>query len=69
MFNRDLLFHRVTIAGTVSPEIISVYFCDYGDLALVATKDLRPVPPGAPLARSLPPQAIKAKLYGNTINL
>lgn len=54
----------MTVAGTVSSEMVSVYFCDYGDLALFATKDLRPIPLAAPLARSLPPQAIKARLYG-----
>lgn len=58
------MFNRVTVAGAVSAEMVSVYFCDYGDLALFPTKALRPVPPGAPLARSLPPQAIKARLYG-----
>lgn len=62
-------FLRITIAGTVSTEMVSVYFCDYGDLAMVATKALRPIPLGVPLARSLPPQAIKARLYGkNFIN-
>lgn len=61
----NVLFHfRVTIAGVVSNEMVSVYFCDYGDLALFTTKALRPVPLAAPLARTLPPQAIKARLYG-----
>ncbi|XP_022821442.1 tudor domain-containing protein 7 isoform X3 [Spodoptera litura] len=62
-YDKDASWYRVTIAGTVSSEMVSVYFCDYGDLALFATKALRPVPPGAPLARSLPPQAIKARLF------
>lgn len=44
--------------------MVSVYFCDYGDLALFEPKALRPIPAGAPLARTLPPQAIKARLYG-----
>ncbi|KAG6440568.1 hypothetical protein O3G_MSEX001309 [Manduca sexta] len=63
-YDKDSSWYRVTIAGVVSSEMVSVYFCDYGDLALLATKDLRPVPAGAPLARSLPPQAIKARLFG-----
>lgn len=63
-YNFILYYFRVTIAGTVSTEMVSVYFCDYGDLALFATKELRPIPAKAPLARSLPPQAIKARLYG-----
>ncbi|CAH0405405.1 unnamed protein product [Chilo suppressalis] len=62
-YDKDSSWYRVTIAGAVSAEMVSVYFCDYGDLALFPTKDLRPVPPEAPLARSLPPQAIKARLY------
>ncbi|CAG9796634.1 unnamed protein product [Diatraea saccharalis] len=62
-YDKDASWYRVTVAGAVSAEMVSVYFCDYGDLALFPTKDLRPVPPGAPLARSLPPQAIKARLY------
>ncbi|XP_075972301.1 tudor domain-containing protein 7 tapas isoform X2 [Anticarsia gemmatalis] len=62
-YEKDASWYRVTVAGTVSTEMVSVYFCDYGDLALFATKALRPVPAGAPLARSLPPQAIKARLY------
>ncbi|CAG4978862.1 unnamed protein product [Parnassius apollo] len=62
-YEKDASWYRVTIAGVVSSEMVSVYFCDYGDLVVLATKDLRPVPPGAPLARSLPPQAIKARLF------
>ncbi|XP_047985623.1 tudor domain-containing protein 7 [Leguminivora glycinivorella] len=62
-YEKDSSWYRVTIAGIVSTEMVSVYFCDYGDLALFAVKDLRPVPAKAPLARSLPPQAIKARLY------
>lgn len=62
-YAKDASWYRVTIAGTVSAEMVTVYFCDYGDLALFANKDLRPVPAAAPLARSLPPQAIKARLY------
>ncbi|CAB3239962.1 unnamed protein product [Arctia plantaginis] len=62
-YEKDASWYRIIIAGTVSTEMVSVYFCDYGDLAMVATKALRPIPPGAPLARSLPPQAIKARLY------
>ncbi|XP_013191242.1 tudor domain-containing protein 7 isoform X2 [Amyelois transitella] len=62
-YEKDSSWYRVTVAGTVSSEMVSVYFCDYGDLALFPTKALRPVPPGAPLARSLPPQAIKARLH------
>ncbi|CAH2050370.1 unnamed protein product, partial [Iphiclides podalirius] len=62
-YEKDASWYRVIIAGSVSAEMVSVYFCDYGDLALIAIKDLRPVPPGAPLALSLPPQAIKAKLF------
>ncbi|XP_059050429.1 tudor domain-containing protein 7 [Achroia grisella] len=62
-YEKDASWYRVTIAGTVSPEMVTVYFCDYGDLDLFPNKALRPVPAGAPLARSLPPQAIKARLY------
>ncbi|XP_026319524.1 tudor domain-containing protein 7A isoform X2 [Hyposmocoma kahamanoa] len=62
-YEKDSSWYRVTIAGVVSNEMVSVYFCDYGDLALFTTKALRPVPHTAPLARSLPPQAIKARLY------
>lgn len=62
-YEKDASWYRVTIAGTVSPDTVSVYFCDYGDLALFPNKALRPVPAGAPLARSLPPQAVKARLY------
>ncbi|KAM3967660.1 tudor domain-containing protein 7 tapas [Aphomia sociella] len=62
-YEKDASWYRVTIAGTVSSEMVTVYFCDYGDLALFSNKALRPVPTGAPLARSLPPQAIKARLY------
>ncbi|XP_028156043.1 tudor domain-containing protein 7A isoform X1 [Ostrinia furnacalis] len=62
-YDKDASWYRVTIAGAVSTEMVSVYFCDYGDLALFPTKSLRPVPSAAPLARSLPPQAIKARLY------
>ncbi|XP_049881297.1 tudor domain-containing protein 7 [Pectinophora gossypiella] len=62
-YDKDGSWYRVIVSGAVSDEMISVYFCDYGDLALFANKDLRPVPPGAPLARTLPPQAIKARLF------
>ncbi|XP_049692223.2 tudor domain-containing protein 7 isoform X1 [Helicoverpa armigera] len=62
-YEKDSSWYRVTVAGTVSSEMVTVYFCDYGDLALFATKALRPIPSAAPLARSLPPQAIKARLY------
>ncbi|CAH0592425.1 unnamed protein product [Chrysodeixis includens] len=62
-YDKDASWYRVTVAGTVSSEMVSVYFCDYGDLALFEPKALRPIPAGAPLARSLPPQAIKARLY------
>ncbi|KAI5640547.1 tudor domain-containing protein [Phthorimaea operculella] len=62
-YDKDNSWYRVTVAGTVSSEMVSVYFCDYGDLALFATRALRPVPPAVPLARDLPPQAIKARLY------
>ncbi|XP_013134609.1 PREDICTED: tudor domain-containing protein 7A [Papilio polytes] len=62
-YPKDSSWYRVTIAGTVSTETVSIYFCDFGDLALFAMKDLRPVPASVPLARSLPPQAIKGKLF------
>ncbi|XP_012549270.1 tudor domain-containing protein 7 isoform X1 [Bombyx mori] len=62
-YAKDLSWYRVTVAGSVSSEIVSVYFCDYGDLALFEIQALRPVPPTVPLARTLPPQAIKARLY------
>ncbi|XP_045772816.1 tudor domain-containing protein 7 [Maniola jurtina] len=62
-YDKDNSWYRVTVAGEVSTEMVSVYFCDYGDLALFASAALRRVPATAPLARSLPPQAIKAKLY------
>ncbi|XP_068626612.1 tudor domain-containing protein 7A [Battus philenor] len=62
-YEKDSSWYRVTVAGTVSSEMVSVYFCDFGDLALISIKELRPVPPGAPLAASLPPQAIKGRLF------
>ncbi|CAH0724846.1 unnamed protein product, partial [Brenthis ino] len=62
-YDKDDSWYRVTVAGAVSAEMVSVYFCDYGDLALTAARALRPVPAAAPLARHLPPQAIKARLY------
>ncbi|XP_037969050.2 tudor domain-containing protein 7A [Plutella xylostella] len=62
-YDKDNSWYRVIIAGTVSSEMVSVYFCDYGDLALLGSASLRPVPASVPLARSLPPQAIKARLY------
>ncbi|XP_061385760.1 tudor domain-containing protein 7 [Danaus plexippus] len=62
-YDKDDTWYRVTIAGSVSSEMVSVYFCDFGDLALFANESLRPVPASVPLARSLPPQAIKARLY------
>ncbi|XP_072943788.1 tudor domain-containing protein 7B isoform X2 [Epargyreus clarus] len=62
-YEKDSSWYRVVVAGAVSTEMVSVYFCDYGDLALVAARALRRVPAAVPLARSLPPQAIKARLY------
>ncbi|XP_013176763.1 PREDICTED: tudor domain-containing protein 7 [Papilio xuthus] len=62
-YDKDSSWYRVTIAGTVSSDMVSIYFCDFGDLALFAMKDLRPVPASVPLARSLPPQAIKGRLF------
>ncbi|XP_052744074.1 tudor domain-containing protein 7B [Bicyclus anynana] len=64
-YEKDDSWYRVTIAGSVSDELVSVYFCDFGDLALFERTALRPVPAAAPLARSLPPQAIRARLYGD----
>ncbi|KAJ0182545.1 hypothetical protein K1T71_001914 [Dendrolimus kikuchii] len=62
-YDKDSTWYRVTVAGSVSAEMVSVYFCDFGDLALFPARALRPPPAGTPLARSLPPQAIKARLY------
>ncbi|XP_045493317.1 tudor domain-containing protein 7 [Colias croceus] len=62
-YDKDSSWYRVVIASCVSSEMVSVYFCDYGDLAILARGALRPVPAAVPLARSLPPQAIKARLY------
>ncbi|XP_026493738.2 tudor domain-containing protein 7 [Vanessa tameamea] len=62
-YDKDESWYRVVVANAVSTEMVSVYFCDFGDLTLFSTKSLRPVPAAVPLARSLPPQAIKARLY------
>ncbi|XP_045448202.1 tudor domain-containing protein 7 [Melitaea cinxia] len=62
-YDKDDSWYRVVVASAVSAEMVSVYFCDFGDLALLAARALRPVPAAAPLARSLPPQAVKARLH------
>ncbi|XP_041975226.1 tudor domain-containing protein 7B [Aricia agestis] len=62
-YKNDSSWYRVVIAGVVSTEMVSVYFCDFGDLTVLSARALRPVPAAAPLARSLPPQAIKARLH------
>lgn len=61
----DWLTIRVVVSDTVSVDMVSVYFCDFGDMAPLETCALRPVPAAVPLARTLPPQAIRAKLHGN----
>ncbi|CAK1539974.1 unnamed protein product [Leptosia nina] len=62
-YDKDSSWYRVTVANSVSSELLSVYFCDFGDLAVCSKRVLRPVPASVPLARTLPPQAIKARLY------
>lgn len=65
LYNKDNMWYRVTVVGAVSEDMVSVNFCDFGDLALVSKDDLRPLPAATvPTARSLPPQAIRACLYG-----
>ncbi|XP_045528231.1 tudor domain-containing protein 7B isoform X1 [Pieris brassicae] len=62
-YEKDSSWYRVIIASSVLSDRVSVYFCDYGDLAMCPIRALRPVPATVPLARTLPPQAIKARLY------
>ncbi|GBP45727.1 Tudor domain-containing protein 5 [Eumeta japonica] len=62
-YDKDRSWYRVVVAGVVSADMVSVYFCDYGDLAVFPADALRPVPSRTPLARTLPPQAIKARLF------
>lgn len=63
LYDRDNTWYRVVVTDIVSKDLVSVYFFDYGDLALVPTTSLRPPPTGVVAVNTLPPQAIKAKLH------
>ncbi|XP_058458121.1 tudor domain-containing protein 7A isoform X2 [Malaya genurostris] len=58
----DGFWYRVLVVNILcGPTLIHVYFCDFGQVRIIANDLLRILPPQL---RQLPQQALKAKLYG-----
>jgi tudor domain-containing protein 1/4/6/7 len=49
------------VTNVISENVVSVYFCDYGDVSVLPLDKLQPL---TDQFKELPYQAIKAKLAG-----
>jgi tudor domain-containing protein 1/4/6/7 len=52
---------RVCVSNVINDNMVSVYFCDYGDVSVMPLEKLQPL---TDQFKELPYQAIKAKLAG-----
>ncbi|GLG96355.1 Tdrd7 [Gryllus bimaculatus] len=57
--HNDENWYRVTVSNVIGGSTVSVYFCDFGDVAFLPLDRLQPL---SNQFKSLPAQAIKAKL-------
>nr|AFV31612.1 tdrd7 [Gryllus bimaculatus] len=57
--HKDENWYRVTVSNVIGGSTVSVYFCDFGDVAFLPLDRLQPL---SNQFKSLPAQAIKAKL-------
>jgi tudor domain-containing protein 1/4/6/7 len=53
--------YRVWVSNVINDNMVSVYFCDYGDVSVMPLEKLQPL---TDQFKQLPYQAIKAKLAG-----
>jgi len=54
-------FYSVCVSNVINDNMVSVYFCDYGDVSVLPLDKLQPL---IDQFKELPYQAIKAKLAG-----
>lgn len=59
--NTDGIYHRVTVENVFNSSMIHVCYCDFGDIAVLSNDKLKTLPAKF---RTLPKQAVVAKLYG-----
>ncbi|XP_011179383.2 uncharacterized protein LOC105210260 [Zeugodacus cucurbitae] len=61
--NPDGFYHRVVVVNTYNGDMIHVCFCDFGDIAILRSDQLKILPAKY---RQLPKMSIQAKLHGIT---
>jgi len=59
--HHDGNWYRVCVSNVINDNMVSVYFCDYGDVSVLPLDKLQPL---IDQFKELPYQAIKAKLAG-----
>ncbi|CAD7012547.1 unnamed protein product [Ceratitis capitata] len=59
--NPDGFYHRVVVVNTYNGDMIHVCFCDFGDIAILRSDQLKILPAKY---RQLPKMSIQAKLHG-----
>ncbi|XP_069687013.1 tudor domain-containing protein 7 isoform X2 [Periplaneta americana] len=59
--HHDGHWYRVCVSNVINGTMVSVYFCDYGDVSVLPVEKLQPL---TNQFKELPYQAIKAKLAG-----
>ncbi|PNF29230.1 hypothetical protein B7P43_G10775 [Cryptotermes secundus] len=59
--HHDGLWYRVCVSNVINDNMVSVYFCDYGDVSVMSLEMLQAL---TDQFKELPYQAIKAKLAG-----
>ncbi|PSN45877.1 hypothetical protein C0J52_11031 [Blattella germanica] len=59
--HNDNHWYRVCVSNVINGNMVSVYFCDYGDVSVLTLDKLQPL---TNQFKELPYQAIKAKLAG-----
>ncbi|XP_067627465.1 uncharacterized protein tapas [Eurosta solidaginis] len=59
--NADGFYHRVVVVDTYNGDMIHVCFCDFGDIAVLRSDQLKILPAKY---RQLPKMSIQAKLHG-----
>lgn len=58
--------YSVCVSNVINDNMVSVYFCDYGDVSVLPLDKLQPL---IDQFKELPYQAIKAKLAGECLRV
>ena len=64
--NHIIYNYSVCVSNVINDNMVSVYFCDYGDVSVLPLDKLQPL---IDQFKGLPYQAIKAKLAGECLRV